>query len=114
MHGLPVLPSLRHERASRAQPPAEATGCRLTASGPDATMPAMTANQGKPGAAESEPRLATHDEGAAARQAADNGIDTGLLEESLSKSPWERMQANDDALRFLDSLQGARRPGCRT
>jgi len=37
----------------------------------------------------------------------DEGIDISLLEDSLSKTPWERMQANDDALRFADSLRAA-------
>ena len=37
----------------------------------------------------------------------DEGIDLSLLEDSLSKTPWERMQANDDALRFADSLRAA-------
>ena len=31
-------------------------------------------------------------------------IDLFLLEDSLAKTPWERMLANDDALRFADSL----------
>jgi hypothetical protein len=34
-------------------------------------------------------------------------IDVALLEDSLEKTPWERMQANDDALRFADSLRDA-------
>ena len=34
-------------------------------------------------------------------------IDLALLEESLAKTPWERMQANDDALRFADALRAA-------
>jgi hypothetical protein len=34
-------------------------------------------------------------------------IDVALLEDSLAKTPWERMQANDDALRFADSLRDA-------
>jgi hypothetical protein len=37
----------------------------------------------------------------------ENGIDRALLEESLSKSVWERMLANDDALRLADMLQAA-------
>jgi hypothetical protein len=37
----------------------------------------------------------------------DNGVDVGLLDDSLAKVPWERMQANDDALRFADSLRQA-------
>ena len=35
------------------------------------------------------------------------GVDVGLLEDSLAKTPWERMQANDDALRFAESLRAA-------
>jgi hypothetical protein len=38
---------------------------------------------------------------------AEGEIDVSLLEDSLAKTPWERMQANDDALRFADSLRGA-------
>ena len=38
---------------------------------------------------------------------ADSEIDVSLLEDSLAKTPWERMQANDDALRFADSLRAA-------
>ncbi|MDB6035614.1 MAG: hypothetical protein JWM16_5952 [Verrucomicrobiales bacterium] len=34
-------------------------------------------------------------------------IDLSLLEDSLAKTPWERMLANDDALRFADSLRAA-------
>jgi hypothetical protein len=38
---------------------------------------------------------------------ADAEVDISLLEESLAKTPWERMQANDDALRFADLLRDA-------
>lgn len=41
------------------------------------------------------------------RPATDGEIDVSLLEDSLAKTPWERMQANDDALRFADSLRTA-------
>jgi len=34
-------------------------------------------------------------------------IDLSLLEDSLSKTPWERMLANDDALQFAESLRAA-------
>ncbi len=34
-------------------------------------------------------------------------VDMSLLEDSLAKTPWERMQANDDALRFAESLRAA-------
>ena len=37
-------------------------------------------------------------------------IDLSLLEDSLAKTPWERMQANDDARKRLsDNLKKARR-----
>ena len=39
--------------------------------------------------------------------ASDDGIDISLLEESLTKTVWERMLANDDALRLADLLQTA-------
>ncbi|HZL78413.1 MAG TPA: hypothetical protein VFC17_06140 [Candidatus Limnocylindrales bacterium] len=34
-------------------------------------------------------------------------IDLSLLKDSLAKTPWERMQANDDALNFAESLRAA-------
>ena len=37
----------------------------------------------------------------------EDGIDIGLLEESLSKTVWERVLANDDALRLADLLRAA-------
>ena len=37
----------------------------------------------------------------------DHGVDIGLLDESLTQTPWERMQANDDALRFAETLRAA-------
>ena len=39
--------------------------------------------------------------------ASEDGIDLTLLEESVAKSVWERMLANDDALRLADLLQAA-------
>jgi hypothetical protein len=42
-------------------------------------------------------------------QSACEDFDLSLLEDSLAKTPWERMQANDDALRFMESLQEAMR-----
>ena len=38
---------------------------------------------------------------------ADEDIDLWLLKDSLAKTPWERMLANDDALNFAESLQTA-------
>jgi hypothetical protein len=40
-------------------------------------------------------------------ESGDADIDLSLLDDSLAKTPWERMQANDDALRFADSLRTA-------
>jgi hypothetical protein len=37
----------------------------------------------------------------------DEEIDLSLLEDSLAKTPWERMLANDDALRFAETLRTA-------
>ena len=37
----------------------------------------------------------------------DSEIDLSLLKDSLAKTPWERMQANDDALNFAESLRTA-------
>ena len=34
-------------------------------------------------------------------------IDLSLLKDSLAKTPWERMRANDDALNFAESLRAA-------
>ena len=40
--------------------------------------------------------------------APDSGeIDLSLLHDSLAMTPWERMQANDDALNFAESLRAA-------
>jgi hypothetical protein len=38
---------------------------------------------------------------------AESDIDIALLRDSLAKTPWERMQANDDALNFADALRAA-------
>ena len=38
---------------------------------------------------------------------AGEAIDLALLKDSLAKTPWERMQANDDALNFAESLRVA-------
>jgi hypothetical protein len=34
-------------------------------------------------------------------------VDLSLLKDSLLKTPWERMQANDDALNFAETLRVA-------
>ncbi len=41
------------------------------------------------------------------RGSGSNGIDITLLRDSLSKTTWERMQANDDALNFAETLRAA-------
>jgi len=41
----------------------------------------------------------------------DTGIDLSLLKDSLAKTPWERMQANDDALNFADRYAARWRNG---
>jgi len=34
-------------------------------------------------------------------------VDSSLIAASLAMTPWERMQANDDALNFANSLRAA-------
>jgi hypothetical protein len=58
-------------------------------------------------AEESANALAVQETAWAYRGAADDEIDVSLLDDSLAKTPWERMQANDDALRFADTLRAA-------
>ena len=48
-----------------------------------------------------------HEAATAWRPATDDDVDVSLIEDSLARTPWERMQANDDALRFADSLRAA-------
>jgi len=67
----------------------------------------MKASLDKLKTGESEHTLAVQEWSSACREAADGGLDVSLLEDSLAKTPWERMQANDDALRFADSLRAA-------
>ena len=52
-------------------------------------------------------KSAAHSAVPASRLSPADGVDVGLLEDSLAKTPWERMQANDDALRFAESLRAA-------
>jgi hypothetical protein len=40
-------------------------------------------------------------------QVTEDGIDLSLLQDSIAKTPWERMLANDDALNFGDTLREA-------
>lgn len=41
------------------------------------------------------------------RAAVDGDVDLVLLKDNLTKSPWERMLANDDALNFAETLRAA-------
>jgi hypothetical protein len=41
------------------------------------------------------------------RPGADGEVDIALLQDALALTPWERMQANDDALNFAESLRAA-------
>lgn len=71
------------------------------------TIPMMKASHEKLGTGDSERSPAVKEENSACRAPQDETIDIPLLEDSLTKTPWERMQANDDAVRFADSLRAA-------
>ena len=47
------------------------------------------------------------DAGPAWRRAVAEGIDMSLVERTLAKSPWQRLQDHDEALRFGQMLQNA-------
>jgi hypothetical protein len=82
-------------------------GCSLTGTELGVTIPRMKASRDKFKTAESEPGSVRQEGASGFGAAADDGIDLSLLEDSLAKTPWERMQANDDASRFADSLRAA-------
>jgi hypothetical protein len=67
----------------------------------------MKSDLGKLSAEKSEHCSAVPEAASMDRDTSDDGVDVSLLEDSLAKTPWERMQANDDALRFADSLRAA-------
>lgn len=46
-------------------------------------------------------------EAAPAYRVQSDDVDVSLLEDSLAKTPWERMLANDDALNFGEALRVA-------
>ena len=52
-------------------------------------------------------RMVLKEASPACRVSAEGDIDLSLLSDSLTKTPWERMQANDDALNFAGSLRAA-------
>ena len=54
-----------------------------------------------------EQSFALKEQPVAYRTTADGDVDLNLLKLNLAKTPWERMQANDDALNFADSLRTA-------
>jgi len=47
--------------------------------------------------------------GPAWQAAIDMGFDMSLIEDNLAKTPWERMQDHDGALRLVDLLQEAKK-----
>ncbi len=55
-----------------------------------------------------EPDLVLREESAweAARA---QGFDMSLIERNLAMTPWERLLAHDEAIRFAEELRGARR-----
>jgi len=53
------------------------------------------------------PNATTHHPTETARDVCPDDVDLSLLEDSLALTPWERMQANDDAVNFAQSLHSA-------
>ena len=51
--------------------------------------------------------LCPPDAGPAWRRAVAMGIDMSLVERALAKSPWDRLQDHDQALRFAQMLRPA-------
>ena len=58
----------------------------------------------KPGPNKPAGQNQSSDTTAPQRATSEEGIDLVLLEESLAKTVWERLLANDDALRLADLL----------
>ncbi len=56
---------------------------------------------------ESDQQFFLKESSVAYRVATDGDVDASLLKANLAKSPWERMQANDDAMNFAESLRAA-------
>lgn len=67
----------------------------------------MKASLDKLKTGESERTAAGPEVNSVGGESANEEFDLSLLKDSLVKTPWERMQANDDALRFADSLRAA-------
>jgi hypothetical protein len=70
-------------------------------------LPFMSASENQVSAEAPASGSAMHQAAPPCGAATDGDIDLSLLDDSLAKTPWERMQANDDALRFADSLRAA-------
>jgi hypothetical protein len=70
-------------------------------------LPTMKARRTRLKAEQSENGSTAAKPGRDAPAVTENRIDQSLLDESLSRTPWERMQANDDALRFAEALRSA-------
>lgn len=86
------------------------SSAQLDCDWPERNYPLMQADRNELKTGELERTLAVQEgreEDALGRETAEDGIDVALLEDSLARTPWERMQANDDALRFADSLRAA-------
>ena len=66
----------------------------------NASLDKFRSEESERGSAGQEPESVCHDTG-------DDGMDVLLLEESLARTPWERMLANDDALHFAALLRTA-------
>jgi len=54
-----------------------------------------------------KPTTALRESPAPYSSAPSSDVDASLIAASLAMTPWERMQANDDALNFADSLRAA-------
>ena len=83
--------------------PFAALDCR----GPWRSVPIMKANRIRLSADAGENGSTAPEAVLECRLGSEADFDVALLEDSLAKTPWERMQANDDALRFADSLRHA-------
>jgi hypothetical protein len=56
---------------------------------------------------ETDQQFVLKEQSAAYYVTTDGDVDLSLLKSNLAKTPWERMQANDDALNFAESLRAA-------
>ena len=82
-------------------------GPRLDCDGPGRNLPSMKASLNEPKARALENTSTAPAVALANHVSPDDGVDVWLLDDSLAATPSERMQANDDALQFADSLRAA-------